>query len=181
MLGLGADILHASAPSVTQLKLSGFLFDGSVGSTFFVNETDDENVMVLFRTTDTATKAALLDGITQGTGKKVNGTFDLTVTNVTADPDKVGTKTFNIFQYLASSEEIYFLAPDTSNITISSGNDYQKVDLTVATFLDSGGSDAELDASGSGEIYNFTGVLNITGFDSSTNAGTSDNLSIDAA
>ena len=47
MLGLGADILHASAPSVTQLKLSGFLGDGSVGSTFFVNETDDENVMVL--------------------------------------------------------------------------------------------------------------------------------------
>ena len=175
MLGLGADILHASAPSATQLKHS------VSGSAFLVTDTDDENVMVLFSTNDAATRAALLDGITQGTGKKVNGTFDLTVTNVTADPDKVGTKTFNVFQYLGVSEQFYFLAPDSSDITISTADDYKKVDLTVATFLDSGGSDAELDASGSGEIYNFTGVLNITGFDSSTNAGTSDNLSIDAA
>ena len=111
----------------------------------------------------------------------MNGTFDLTVTNVTADPDKVGTKTFNVFQYVGSSEQLYFLAPDSSNITISSADDYRKVDLTVNTFLDSGGSDAELDASGSGEIYNFTGALNITGFDSSTDAGVSANVSIDAA
>ena len=175
MLGLGADILHASAPSVTQLKHS------VSGNAFFVTAIDDENVMVLFSTNDAATRAALLDGITKGPGKKVNGTFDLTVTNVTADPDKVGTKTFNVFQYLGVSEQFYFLAPDSSDITISSADDYRKVDLTVNTFLDSGGSDAELDASGSGEIYTFTGSLNITGFDSSTDAGVSANMSIDAA
>ena len=175
MLGLGVDILHASAPSVTQLKHS------VSGNAFFVTATDDENVMVTFSTNDAATRAALLDGITKGPGKKVNGTFDLTVTNVTADPDKVGTKTFNVFQYLGVSEQVYFLAPDSSDITISTADDYKKVDLTVNTFLDSEGSDAELDASGSGEIYTFTGVLNITGFDSSTDAGVSDNISIDAA
>ena len=175
MLGLGADILHASAPSVTQLKHS------VSGNAFFVTAIDDENVMVLFSTNDAATRAALLDGITKGPGKKVNGTFDLTVTNVTADPDKVGTKTFNVFQYLGVSEQFYFLAPDSSDITISTADDFKKVDLTVATFLDSEGSDAELDASGSGEIYTFTGSLNITGFDSSTDAGVSDNISIDAA
>ena len=177
MLGLGVDILHTSAPSVTQLKHS------PVGGShaFLVTANDDENVMVLFSTFDAVTKAALLDGITQGNGKKVNGTFDLTVTNVTADPDKVGTKRFNVFQYLGANDQVYFLAPDTSDITISSADDYKKVDLTVATFLDSGGSDAELDASGSGEIYNFTGTLNITGFDSSTDAGVLSNLSIDAA
>ena len=175
MLGLGADILHASAPSVTQLKHS------VSGNAFFVTAIDDENVMVLFSTNDAATRAALLDGITKGPGKKVNGTFDLTVTNVTADPDKVGTKTFNVFQYLGVSEQFYFLAPDSSDITISTADDYKKVDLTVATFLDSEGSDAELDASGSGEIYTFTGALNITGFDSSTDAGVSANMSIDAA
>ena len=175
MLGLGADILHASAPSVTQLKHS------VSGNAFFVTAIDDENVMVLFSTNDAATRAALLDGITKGPGKKVNGTFDLTVTNVTADPDKVGTKTYNVFQYVGSSEQLYFLAPDSSDITISSADDFRKIDLTVNTFLDSGGSDAELDASGSGEIYNFTGALNITGFDSSTDAGVSANVSIDAA
>jgi len=175
VLGLGVDILHASAPSVTQLKHS------VSGNAFFVTATDDENVMVTFSTNDAATRAALLDGITKGPGKKVNGTFDLTVTNVTADPDKVGTKTFNVFQYLGVSEQVYFLAPDSSDITISTADDYKKVDLTVNTFLDSEGSDAELDASGSGEIYTFTGVLNITGFDSSTDAGVSDNISIDAA
>jgi hypothetical protein len=175
VLGLGVDILHTSAPSVTQLKHS------ISGNAFLITHTDDENVLVLFATNDAATRAALLDGITQGTGKKVNGTFDLTVTNVTADPDKVGTKTFNVFQYLGSSEALYFLAPDSSDITINNADDYEKVDLTVATFLDSEGSDAELDASGSGEIYTFTGALNITGFDSSTDAGVSANISIDAA
>ena len=44
-------------------------------------DTDDENVAVVIKVTDIDTKTALLDGITQSTGAKVNGTATLTVEN----------------------------------------------------------------------------------------------------
>ena len=138
MLGLGTDIIHQSPQSAIKLVLTALT----------TTDTDDENVMVAFTVTDSDTQAALLNGITQATGAKANGTFTLTVTNVTADPDLVGTDTFNVFQYNAASTAIYFMSLATSNITVSSGADYQAVDLTAATFLNSGGSDAGLDASG---------------------------------
>ncbi len=170
MLGLGTGIQYPSSLSLVKLAVAALT----------TTDVDDENVMVAFTVTDSDTAAALVDGITQATGAKVNGTFELTVTNVTADPDLVGTDTFNVFQYNVASTAIYFLSLATSNITISSGEDYQAVDLTAATFLNSGGSDAGLDASGSGEIYNFSGVLSIPGFESSAEVSTN-NISIDAA
>ena len=170
MLGLGAGVVYQSPQSAIKLIVAALT----------TTDTDDENVMVAFTVTDADTQAALLNGISQATGAKVNGTVELTVTNVTADPDLVGTDTFNVFQYNSASTSIYFLSLATSNITISSGDDYQAVDLTLATFLNSGGSDAGLDASGSGEIYNFAGVLSIPGFDSSALVSTN-NISIDAA
>jgi hypothetical protein len=170
MLGLGTNITYQSPKSAIKLALSSLT----------TTDTDDENVMVAFVVSDADTQAALVDGITQQTGAKVNGTFTLTVTNVTADPDLVGTDTFNVFQYNAASTAIYFISLATSNITVSSSADYQAVDLTAATFLNSGGSDAGLDASGAGEIYNFEGFLSIPGFDSSDSVSTN-NISIDAA
>ena len=170
MLGLGTNITYQSPQSAIKLALS------SLATT----DTDDENVMVAFTVSDSDTQAALLNGITQATGAKVNGTFTLTVTNVTADPDLVGTDTFNVFQYNAASTAIYFISLATSNITVSTGAEYQAVDLTAATFLNSGGSDAGLDASGSGEIYNFEGFLSIPEVKSSVSISTN-NISIDAA
>ena len=170
MLGLGTNITYQSPQSAIKLIVAALT----------TTDTDDENVMVAFTVTDSDTQAALVDGITQATGAKVNGTFELTVTNVTANPDLAGTDTFNVFQYNSASTSIYFLSLATSNITISSGDDYQAVDLTAATFLNTGGSDAGLDASGSGEIYNFAGVLSIPGFDSAALVSTN-NISIDAA
>jgi len=170
MLGLGADIVYQSPQSAIKLVLGGLT----------TTDTDDENVMVAFTATDADTQAALLNGVTQASGAKVNGTFELTVTNVTADPDLVGTDTFNVFQYHIASTAIYFISLAASNITISSADDYEAVDLTAATFLNSGGSDAGLDASGSGEIYNFSGFLSIPGFESSVEVSTN-NISIDAA
>ena len=170
MLGLGTNITYQSPQSAIKLVL------GSLTTT----DADDENVMVAFVVSDADTQAALLNGITQATGAKVNGTFTLTVTNVTADPDLVGTDTFNVFQYNAASTAIYFMSLATSNISVSTGADYQAIDLTAATFLNSGGTDAGLDASGAGEIYNFEGFLSIPGFESSDSVSTN-NISIDAA
>jgi hypothetical protein len=170
MLGLGTDIVYQSPQSAIKLIVAALT----------TTDTDDENVMVAFTVTDADTQAALVAGVTQATGAKVNGTFELTVTNTTADPDLEGTDTFNVFQYSSASTAIYFISLAASNITISSGDDYQAVDLTVSTFLNSGGSDAGLDASGAGEIYNFKGVLSIPGFDSAALVSTN-NISIDAA
>ena len=170
MLGLGTNILYQSPQSAIKLIVAALT----------TTDTDDENVMVAFTVTDADTQAALLNGISQATGAKVNGTFTLTVTNVTADPDLVGTDTFNVFQFNSASTAVYFMSLATSNITVSTGADYQAVDLTAATFLNSGGSDAGLDASGPGEIYNFEGFLSIPGFESSVSVSTN-NISIDAA
>ena len=62
---------------------------------------DDENVAVKLYISDAATKAALLAGITQGIGNKVNGTCILTVLNDTDPSDvKTAVDTFNIFLIL---------------------------------------------------------------------------------
>jgi|TARA_R100000149_G_scaffold66371_1_gene44838 hypothetical protein len=147
------------------------------------SDVDDENVSVVLAVTDADTRTALLDGISQATGAKVNGTVALTVTNqdtLGSNSARTGTKTFNVFQYNGANQAFYFLATAASNITISSADDYNTVDLTDATFLDSGGSDANLDAAGSGEIYNFSAVLSIPGFEDS-DAVAQNNISIDAA
>ena len=147
-------------------------------------DTDDENVAVVIKVTDIDTKTALLDGITQSTGAKVNGTATLTVENhdtLGSNSHRIGTKTFNIFQYDGSGQVFYFLSTATSDITIGGDPDnYEAVDLTVATFLDSGGSDANLDAAGTGEVYDFDVFISIAGFEDS-NVVVIDNVSIDAA
>jgi hypothetical protein len=146
-------------------------------------DTDDENVAVVIVVNDTDTKTALVDGITQSTGAKVNGTATLTVENHDthgSNTHRIGTKTFNIFQYNGANQVFYFLSTATSDITISSADDYEAVDLTVSTFLDSGGSDANLDAGGSGEVYDFDVFISIPGFEDS-NVVVIDNVSIDAA
>ena len=174
MLGLGVDILHGVTLSSVKLLINAAT----------VLDTDDENVSVQLAITDSATQRALLNGITQSTGAKVNGTVALTVTNqdtLGSNSARTGTKTFNVFQYTSGSEVFYFLSPATSDISIGSDpSNYFAVDLTVATFLDSGGSDANLDAAGSGEIYNFSAVLSIPGFEDS-DAVAQNNISIDAA
>ena len=148
------------------------------------SDVDDENVSVVLAVTDADTRTALLDGISQATGAKVNGTVALTVTNqdtLGSNSARTGTKTFNVFQYNGANQAFYFLSPATSDISIGSDpSNYFAVDLTVATFLDSGGSDANLDAAGSGEIYNFSAVLSIPGFEDS-DAVAQNNISIDAA
>ena len=155
-----------------------------------VTSTDDENVAVVFVVNDSTTQAAMLSGVTQGAGAKVNGTFTLTVTNMTADPNLVGVDTFNVFMYAgAGAPHLFFLSLATSDITVSSAADTRAVDLTASTFLDSGGSDAGLDASGSGERYGFSGFLTITddSLDSTTsntieqNGSDGNGISIDAA
>ena len=170
MLGLGSSLF-------TESVVGGLSALGIVGITIF--DIDDENVAVYILATDATTVAALYNGITPGIGNKVNGTATLTVTNTTADPDKVGTDTFNIFQFQDGNQNLFFLSLATSDITISVAQDFLAVDLTAATFLDSGGSDAELDASGSGEEYNFSLVVNIDGFIES-NTATQTGISIDA-
>lgn len=173
MLGLGAGIQYPSSLSLVKLAVS------QVATT----DIDDENVSVVIAITDAATRAALLDGITQDDGAKVNGTVALTVENhdtLGSNSHRIGTKTFNVFQFNGANQAFYFLATATSDITISSGNDYNTVDLTDATFLDSGGSDANLDAAGAGEVYDFDAVLSIPGFEDS-DVVVQNNISIDAA
>ena len=174
MLGLGTGIQYPSSLSLIPLALAEVA----------IVDTDDENVSVVIKVTDIETKTALLDGITQSTGAKVNGTATLTVENqdtLGSNTHRIGTKTFNIFQYTSSGQVFYFLSTATSDITIGGDPDnYEAVDLTVATFLDSGGSDANLDAAGTGEVYDFDVFISIPGFEDS-NVVVIDNVSIDAA
>ena len=173
MLGLGTGIQYPSSLSLVKLVVAQVA----------TADVDDENVSVVIAITDADTRTALLDGITQATGAKVNGTVALTVENhdtLGSNSHRIGTKTFNVFQYNGANQSFYFLATATSNITISSADDYNTVDLTDATFLDSGGSDANLDAAGTGEIYDFDAVLSIPGFEDS-DVVVQDNISIDAA
>lgn len=173
MLGLGADITHGGLASAFQLVLY------STATT----DVDDENVSVVFAVLSSDTAAALLSGITQGTGNKVNGTVELTVNNhdtLGSDVARAGTKIFNVFQFIGNNQAFYFLSTSTSNITISAASDYQVVDLTDATFLNSEGSDANLDAAGSGEVYDFQVILSIPGFEDSE-AVVTNAISIDAA
>jgi hypothetical protein len=173
MLGLGTGIQYPSSLSLVKLVVAQVA----------TADVDDENVSVVIAVTDADTRTALLDGISQATGAKVNGTVALTVTNqdtLGSNSARTGTKTFNVFQYNGANQAFYFLATAASNITISSADDYNTVDLTDATFLDSGGSDANLDAAGTGEIYDFDAVLSIPGFEDS-DVVVQDNISIDAA
>ena len=174
MLGLGTGIQYPSSLSLIPLVLAEVA----------IVDTDDENVAVVIKVTDIETKTALLDGITQSTGAKVNGTATLTVENhdtLGSNSHRIGTKTFNIFQYTSSGQVFYFLSTATSDITIGGDPDnYEAVDLTVATFLDSGGSDANLDAAGTGEVYDFDVFISIPGFEDS-NVVVQNNISIDAA
>lgn len=165
MLGLGTGIQYPSSLSLVKLAIQDLV----------TTDIDDENVMVTFTSSNAATRNALLSGITQATGAKVNGTFELTVTNVTSDPDDVAVDTFNVFQYDSGNTTLFFLSLATSNITISGSADYHAVDLTAGTFVGD-----SLDASGSGEIYSFSGALSIPGFDTSDSISVV-NLSIDAA
>ena len=147
-------------------------------------DTDDENVAVVIKVTDIDTKTALLDGITQSTGAKVNGTATLTVENhdtLGTNTHRIGTKTFNIFQYDGSGQVYYFLSTATSDITIGGDPDnYEAVDLTASGFVAPGGGSAMLSAGGSGEIYDFDVFISIAGFEDS-NVVVIDNVSIDAA
>ena len=175
MLGLGTGIQYPSSLSLIPLVLAEVA----------IVDTDDENVAVVIAVTNIDTKTALLDGITQSTGAKVNGTATLTVENHDTttgnNVHRIGTKTFNIFQYTGSGQVFYFLSTATSDITIGGDPDnYEEVDLTVATFLDSGGSDANLDAAGTGEVYDFDVFISIPGFEDS-NVVVINNVSIDAA
>ena len=173
MLGLGTGTQYPSSLSLVKLVVGAVATD----------DTDDENVAVTLATNDVATQNALLDGISQSTGAKVNGTVALTVENhdtLGSNSHRIGTKTFNVFQFANGNSQFYFLSTAASDITISSADDYKAVDLTVATFLDSGGSDANLDAAGSGEVYDFDAVLSITGFADSA-VVVQDSISIDAA
>ena len=169
MLGLGADISHAVAPS----GLVSLVVDASL----FVAENSDESVAIVLSYTDTATQNAIADGTT-GTSQfdRLNGTLTLTVTNVTADPDIVGTKTFNLFRASSVSNAGAYVSTSESISGISEAF----FDLTGSNFLDSGGSAANLDASGAGEIYSFSAVLSIDGF-ADSNASVRTNISIDAA
>ncbi len=141
-----------------------------------VVDADDETILYNFIINDSATVAAIIDGKTLGTGNLMNGTVELTVTNTTADPDKTGVRTFNIFQYQNGNTNFYFLSGATSNITISDtalGGEYYAIDLTTDgtgsdAFLTAGGDNADLDASGDAEAYSFSAVLKIDGFQDSS-------------
>tara|TARA_R110002020_G_scaffold121752_2_gene276723 strand:- start:1168 stop:1677 length:510 start_codon:yes stop_codon:yes gene_type:complete len=169
MLGLGADISHAVAPS----GLVPLVVDASL----FVAENNDESVAIVLTYSDSATINATTDGTT-GTSQfdRLNGTLKLTVTNVTADPDIVGSKTFNLFRASSVSDASAYVSTGESMSSITEAF----FDLTGSNFLDSGGSAANLDASGAGEIYSFSAVLSIDGFEDS-NASVRTNISIDAA
>ena len=173
MLGLGTNIQYSKTISLARLSVAAIA----------TSDVDDENVAVVLAVTHAATRAALLSGISQASGAKVNGTAVLTVENhdtLGSNSHRIGSKTFNVFQYNGANESFYFLSTATSNITISDGTDYNTVDLTDATFLNSGGSDANLDAAGTGEIYDFDAVLSISGF-ADSDVVVQDNISIDAA
>ena len=169
MLGLGSGIQYPSGGIAIKLLIYSVV----------VASDDDENVVVKLFIDDVETRAALLDGITQGTGNKVNGTCILTVENDTDPSDvKTAVDTFNIFQYdstTLTAEKDYFLSLASSNITISSGDDYKVVDLTAGTFVGD-----SLDASGAGDTYDFDCAISITGFDDSDRRARN-NISIDAA
>ena len=169
MLGLGSGIQYPSGVSAIKLSLYSVI----------VLADDDENVMVQFVVNDADTKAALLSGITQATGAKVNGTCLCTVSNRTNTSDiKTASDTFNIFQYESgglTDEVYYFLSLATSNITISSDADYKAVDFTAGTFIGD-----SIDASGAGDVYNISCVISIPGFDDSDSKARN-NVSIDAA
>ena len=170
MLGLGSSLISGSAPSsLTPLALQ----------TTATTATNDENVQVIFTVFDGPTRAAITKNKTLGTGKRMNGTAALTATNITADPEIVGSDVFNVFQFINGNTVFFFLSLDTNDITINNAASYLTVDLTDSGFVD-GSGDVDLDASGSGERYNFSLTLSIDGFKASEPV-TSSNISIDAA
>ena len=101
---------------------------------------------------------AMLNGITQSAGAKVNGTCTVKLANFTeyglTESDK-GVDTFNIFQINPALSTVFFLSLATSDITISSLDDYYAVNLTVNTWLDPAGADAELDSTDAAALYYF--------------------------
>ena len=164
MLGLGTSLYTSSFAGFVTLPQAAILGVA-------ITDVDDETILYQMLIGDSA----------------MNGTVELTVTNTTADPDKTGVRTFNIFQYQNGSTLFYFLSGATSNITVSDtslGGDYYAVDLTTDgtgsdAFLTAGGDNADLDASGAGEAYSFSAVLKIDGFQDSSALASS--TSIDAA
>lgn len=179
MLGLGTSLYTQSF--VEGIRPQAAILGVTIG------DVDDETILYQMLINDSATVAAIIDGKTLGTGNLMNGTVELTVTNTTADPDKTGVRTFNIFQYQNGSALFYFLSGATSNITVSNtelGGDYYAIDLTTDgtgsdAFLTAGGDNADLDASGDAEAYSFSAVLKIDGFQDSSALASS--TSIDAA
>lgn len=170
MLGLGADISHAVTPSV--------LVPLVINSALFTFDNNDESLQIVIQYTDSATQNAIADGQGISQFARLNGTVTLTLTNVTADPDIVGTKTFNVFRTTTGFNTSAYVSVNTGSSI--SGISEAFFDLTGSNFLDSGGSAANLDASGAGEIYSFSAVLSIDGF-ADSNAAVATNISIDAA
>ena len=168
MLGLGTSLY-------TQSFVEGIRPQAAIFAVA-ITDADDETTLYQMVINDSASVAAIIDGKTLGTGNLMNGTVELTVTNTTADPDKTGVRTFNIFQFNNGSTIFYFLSGATSNITVSDaalGGEYYAVDLTTDgtdsdAFLTAGGANANLDASGAGEEYSFSAVLKIDGFQDSS-------------
>ena len=172
---MGAGMASGTAPMSSPTPLVFVLLT--------INDLNDESIFVLLGSLDDATRTAMVNGKTQGTGNRMNGTVTLTVTNTTEDPDKVGVKTFNIFQYVGTTTVFYFLSDETEDITISdasAGGDFYQVDLTADDFLDSGGSAAGLGVTGSSAEFNFSAVINIPG-DFLDETITASAISIDAA
>ena len=132
---------------------------------------DDENVRIVLTITDVPTQNALLSGITHAAGAKVNGTCTLKLLNATEygfEPADAGIDTFNMFQVFSFSSQYFFLSLDTSNITISSGNEYDAVNFTVGTWLDPEGADAALDVTGSAAVfYAHEAFIELDGYEAS--------------
>lgn len=119
MLGLGQSLVGYDIPVRNQLVLNGFQ----------QNDTNDENLALIFIVTDTDTKEFIKSRPNYGTssGDIVEGvTADVTAINNTTST--TGTATFQIFRYHPVLDSWYFLAPDTSSFV--AGFDFQRIDLT---------------------------------------------------
>jgi len=112
MLGLGAGIQYPSSLSLVKLAIQDLV----------TTDIDDENVMVTFTSSNAATRNALLSGITQATGAKVNGTFELTVAASVGDVTLTGKLTTASYVYWNSPAYVKYDGSGTVSCTpISNG------------------------------------------------------------
>jgi hypothetical protein len=156
MLGLGlSNTIKPSASSAPKADAPAVLL--------YDKNTDEAFGLRFFLTHGSATQEAIVSGKTETAGKIMNGTATVTITNETTSQGP-HSAVFNIFNY-NNGNNSYFLAPATSDITISGDDDYETINLTTGSGLPYEGH--SLDSSSAFDEFDIRAVLDIPGFTTS--------------